>query len=551
MRPGPVRIIDLKVLVAPTRRPAVALVLLLLSAGWAPSVSAQVWCDDPPSVVALTGDSVAVSGLESEGHPSGYAWFVTPPGAPVPGEPNGHEPTHAFVPSLPGLWSVGLEVAYEHQASGGGLWSSEACITVEVASVVAALTLSATQVTTDEDLMLSGSSSRWAASVVPDAEWQVDGIPFAPCNGSSPPASPAELACTVPAGWLAPGWHSAGLLLTDPASGQSSLAIGDFEVVELVPLGVDFAWSPVHPDPGQVTHFVAGVVPSIPEEDLTLVVWDMGDGTVTTYTSCPPYYGSCLEMPYTFDDDGWYDVTLTVETAEESATRSHEIEVGDPIHPPVASFAVSPPSPSLLETAALSFTGSCEGSCSFAWDFGDGAHSSLAAPSHAWAIPDTYTVTLTVTNEGGSDSAGLDVLVASCWSPPPPAQTGTCYGGPVALTAAAGTAWSWSTGAATQAIPVGSAGSYWVNVRSGASCWGHAAATVVLASCGDPGGAANLDGRVDAADPGALVVELTDGDGDAVVGAGGGDLTAPGGDVTGDGRLRLDDLLTVLQRIYE
>ncbi|HSN53588.1 MAG TPA: PKD domain-containing protein [Candidatus Sulfomarinibacteraceae bacterium] len=536
---------------APTRRPAVALVLLLLAAGWAPSVSAQVWCDDPPFLVVLTDESVAVSGLESEGHPSGYSWFVTPPGAPVPGEPSSRVPNHAFGPSVPGLWRVGLEVDYDHQATGGGLWSAQACITVEAASVVADLGLSATHVATDEDLMLSGSSSRWAASVVPDVEWQVDGIPFAHCNSPSPPASPAELACTVPAGWLAPGWHSAGLLLSDPASGQSSLATGDFEVIELVPLGVDFAWSPAHPDPGQLTRFVAGVVPSIPEEDLTLVVWDMGDGSVTTYTSCPPYYGSCLEMPYTYADDGWYDVTLTVETAEESASRSHRLEVGDPIHPPVASFSVSPASPSLLESASLTFTGSCEGGCTFAWDFGDGTHSSLAAPTHAWAVPTSFTVTLTATNDGGSDHTELDVPVSNCWTPPPPTQAGTCYGGPVVLTAASGTAWSWSTGAATQAIQVGSAGGFWVNVRSGASCWGHAAATVVLTNCGDPGGDANLDGSVDAADPGALVVELTDGDGDAVVGAGGGDLTAPGGDVTRDGRLRLDDLLTVLQRIYE
>jgi PKD repeat protein len=519
--------------------------------GWAPSAPAQVWCDDPPSLVVLTDESVAVSGLESEGHPSGFSWFVTPPGAPVPGEPSGREPTLALTPTVPGLWSVGLEVDYAHQATGGGLWSAQACITVEAASVVAGLSLSATQVATDEDLMLSGSSSRWAASVVPDVEWQVDGIPFAPCNSPAPPASPAELACTVAAGWLAPGWHSAGLLLTDPASGQSSLASEDFEVIELVPLGVDFAWSPVHPDPGQLTRFVAGVVPNIPEEDLTLVVWDMGDGSVTTYSSCPPYWGSCLEMPYTYADDGWYDVTLTVETAEESASRSHQVEVGDPIHPPVASFTVSPSSPSLLESASLTFTGSCDGGCTFAWDFGDGTHSSLAAPTHAWAVPATFTVTLTATNDGGSDHTELDVPVSNCWTPPPPTQAGTCYGGPVVLTAAAGTAWSWSTGATTQAIQVGSAGGFWVNVRSGASCWGHAAATVVLANCGDPGGDVNLDGSVDAADPGALVVELTDGDGDAVVGAGGGDLTAPGGDVTRDGRLRLDDLLTVLQRIYE
>ena len=48
-----------------------------------------------------------------------------------------------------------------------------------------------------------------------------------------------------------------------------------------------------------------------------------------------------------------------------------------------------------------------------------------------------------------------------------------------------------------------------------------------------------------------IPAELTDGDGDAVVHAGGGDLTAPGGDVTGDWNLRTDDLLTVLVELFE
>ena len=49
------------------------------------------------------------------------------------------------------------------------------------------------------------------------------------------------------------------------------------------------------------------------------------------------------------------------------------------------------------------------------------------------------------------------------------------------------------------------------------------------------------DAAVDAADLAAMVPELTDGDGSAVSGAGGGDLTAPGGDVTGDNWLRVTE----------
>ena len=141
--------------------------------------------------------------------------------------------------------------------------------------------------------------------------------------------------------------------------------------------------------------------------------------------------------------------------------------------------------------------------------------------------------------------------MGSCWLPSEPLQVGACYGGPVSLTAAAGAAWIWNTGATVQTIAATVAGPHWVNIDDGAGCWGHAPKTVALDNCGDPDGDTNLDGDRDAADLSALVPEFTDGDGDAVANAGGGDLTAPGGDVTGDWNLRIDDLLTVLVELFE
>jgi hypothetical protein len=141
--------------------------------------------------------------------------------------------------------------------------------------------------------------------------------------------------------------------------------------------------------------------------------------------------------------------------------------------------------------------------------------------------------------------------VSSCWLPAATTQAGNCYGGLVTLTAAAGSSWFWNTGATTRSIAAPLAGAYWVNIDNGGGCWGHAPTTVVLSNCGDPNGDANLDSATDAGDLSALIPELTDGDGDSVVGAGGGDLTAPGGDVTGDFRLRSDDLLTVLVLLFD
>jgi len=514
-------------------------------------VSAQVFCDGPPTLTVLTSENISVSGLNSEGHPNAYSWYLTPPDAPVPRKPDAVTPIHSFTPDEPGLWSIGLTTDYRHAAPLGGLWSSDDCITVLAASVVATIGLASNQVATDEDLQIHGFGSQWATGVTPLVEWQVDGQALGTCKGGPPPSNPGNLTCTIPGNWLSPGWHTAGLLLTDPSSGQNSLSTADFEVIEIVPLSVDLYWDPVEPDPDQLVYFIAVVTPATNEADFTQVTWDLGDGTVWVYDSCPAVWGSCLEWPHTYATDGWFDVSVTVETIDETASKASTVKIGDPIAPPVASFAPSPLAPSIRQLTNLVFDGSCDGDCHWNWDFGDGGQSAVESPSHAWEVPATYTVSLTVTNDGGSDLVSIPVNVSSCWQPAASIQSGTCYGGPVHLTAAPGSAWSWNTGDTTRTLETPTAGAYWVNIDDGAGCWGHASTTVVLSNCGDESGDANLDGVTDAADLSALGTELTDGDGDSVVGAGGGDLTAPGGDVTGDFRLRTDDLLTILIELFD
>lgn len=60
----------------------------------------------------------------------------------------------------------------------------------------------------------------------------------------------------------------------------------------------------------------------------------------------------------------------------------------------------------------------------WAWDFGDGATSEAQNPTHSYA-PGEYTVTLTASNDGGSDQATQDLSVDA--PPPPRTYTANLY----------------------------------------------------------------------------------------------------------------------------
>ena len=70
---------------------------------------------------------------------------------------------------------------------------------------------------------------------------------------------------------------------------------------------------------------------------------------------------------------------------------------------PVAQFTGSPTSGTSPLTVA--FTNTSTGSItSYAWTFGDGGTSTAASPSYTYAAAGVYTVSLTVTGPGGSNT---------------------------------------------------------------------------------------------------------------------------------------------------
>jgi YVTN family beta-propeller protein len=174
--------------------------------------------------------------------------------------------------------------------------------------------------------------------------------------------------------------------------------------------------------------------------------WNFGDGN-TSKDQNPVH---------TFNNTGLYSVTLTASNDDGSnaLTKTNYIAVSSSLNAPFAAFSASPTSGSVPLT--VSFTDQSSGSpTSWNWNFGDGNASTDKNPVHTFNKTGSYSITLTASNEDGSNiltKSGY-IIVSSSLNAPIAAFSASPTSGNVPLAVSftdqstgSPTSWNWDFG---------------------------------------------------------------------------------------------------------
>ncbi|GLR16101.1 hypothetical protein GCM10007940_07160 [Portibacter lacus] len=125
--------------------------------------------------------------------------------------------------------------------------------------------------------------------------------------------------------------------------------------------------------------------------------WQIQNGSPSTSTQQNPI----IDLP----GGGTYGVTLTATNEHGSNTKVLNMNLNNIGNPPNAAFTYS------VNGNTVTFDNNTTNGLTYSWNFGDGSTSATANPSHTYANPGTYAVTLTSNNDCGTDSEVQNVTI--------------------------------------------------------------------------------------------------------------------------------------------
>lgn len=126
--------------------------------------------------------------------------------------------------------------------------------------------------------------------------------------------------------------------------------------------------------------------------------WDIPGSYTPTITN-----STASVVTATYPSPGTYSVSLTATGSSGSVTKTKPSYITVSGQAPVANFSAIPTSG--VAPLVVNFTDASAGSITNrSWNFGDGSTSTAANPSHTYSVAGSYTVSLTVTGSGGSNT---------------------------------------------------------------------------------------------------------------------------------------------------
>lgn len=132
--------------------------------------------------------------------------------------------------------------------------------------------------------------------------------------------------------------------------------------------------------------------------------WDFGDGGMATG----------MAATHSFASGGMYDVTATVDNGRDAVTAMCSVQVVEA--PTIIAIDASDTRFEVCQPQDVTFgvRAETDGSTTYSWDFGDGNTGMGEEVSHTYTEGGTFTVTVTVENEGGSATESITVTALPC-----------------------------------------------------------------------------------------------------------------------------------------